>query len=161
MMRSSSCAFNAIGGTVDPQPIMDAIQAERSAPSGKLPSFIRAVLKKFVADAMQKEDGSGLETDPTTGLWGASCHQLPAIEERHRGEPRLRLPWDVQAALIRVKQSMDKAIEPAAPGFPSQAICGLCHGATGVRRERTMQKAEAKLYDAQKSACNTAASTGS
>ena len=51
------------GGSVDPQAVMGAIQAEQNAPSGKLPP-VRAVMKT-VADAMQKEDGSGLETDPT------------------------------------------------------------------------------------------------
>ena len=135
-------AFDA-GGTVDPQPIMDAIQAERSAPSGKLPP-VRAVLK-VVADAMQKEDGSGLETDPTQ-VYGARrvinyLQSKNAIAEN----PAYGSP-DVQAALIRVKQSMDKAIEPAAPGF-SQAIADYATARQAFDANEAMQKAEPKLYD--------------
>ena len=131
------------GGTVDPQPIVGAIQAERRAPSGKLPP-VKAVLK-VIEDAMQKEGGGGLETDPTQ-VYGVRrvinyLQSKNAIAEN----PAYGSP-DVQAALIRVKHAIDGAIEPAAPGF-GQAIENYAKARQAFDVNEALQKAEPKLYD--------------
>ena len=136
-------AFNA-GGTVDPQPITRAIQAELNSPSsGKLPP-VKAVMK-IVSDAMRKDDGTGLETDPTR-VYGVRrvinyLQSKNAIAENPAYGSR-----DVQAALIRVKDAIDGAIEPAAPGF-RKAISDYSTAQRAIEAREAMQKAEPKLYD--------------
>ena len=137
-------AFSS-GGEVDPQVVTRAIQAERTAPSGKLPP-VKAVMK-VVADAMQKEDGSGLETNPTQ-VYGVRrvinyLQSKNAIAEN----PAYGSP-DVQAALIRVKNAIDGAIEPVAPGF-TQAIGDYATARQAFDAREALQKAEPKLYDGQ------------
>ena len=137
-------AFSS-GGEVDPQVVTRAIQAERTAPSGKLPP-VKAVMK-VVADAMQKEDGSGLETNPTQ-VYGVRrvinyLQSKNAIAEN----PAYGSP-DVQAALIRVKNAIDGAIEPVAPGF-TQAIGDYATARQAFDAREALQKAESKLYDGQ------------
>jgi hypothetical protein len=135
-------AFNA-GGTVNPQPITRAITAELNAPSGKLPP-VKAVLK-VVSDALQKSDGTGLETDPTQ-VYGVRrvinyLQSKNAIAEN----PAYGSP-DVQAALIRVKNAIDAQMEPAAPGF-TDAIANYAKARQAFDANEALQKAEPKLYD--------------
>jgi hypothetical protein len=137
-----AAAFRA-GGTVDPEPIVGAIQAERNRPSGKLPP-VKAVMN-VVSDAMRKEDGSGLETDPTQ-VYGVRrvityLQSKNAIAEN----PAYGSP-DVQAALIRVKNAIDGAIETPAPGF-RQAIAQYSEAQRAIDANEALQKAEPKLYD--------------
>ena len=135
-------AFNA-GGTVDHQPITRAIQAELNSPNGKLPA-VKAVMKT-ISDAMQKADGSGLETDPTQ-VYGVRrvinfLQSKNGIAENPAYGAR-----DVQAALIRVKDAIDGAIEPAAPGF-RKAIADYSTAQRAIEAQEALQKAEPKLYD--------------
>jgi hypothetical protein len=135
-------AFNA-GGEVNNQPIVAAIQAERNAPSGKLPP-VKAVMK-VIEDAMRKPDGSGLETDPTQ-VYGVRrvinyLQSKNAIAEN----PAYGSP-DVQAALIRVKGAIDGAVEPVAPGF-TKAIGDYAKARQAFDVNEALQKWEPKLYD--------------
>ena len=133
------------GGQVDPQPIADAIQTELAAPSGKLPP-VKAVMK-IVSDALEKSDGTGLETDPRQVYGARRVINLLQSKKGLAENPSYGDP-DVQAALIHVKQAIDGAIEPAAPGFTA-AIAGYSEARHAIDAQEALQKAEPKLMDAQ------------
>jgi len=137
-----TAAYSA-GGKVDAQPIVEAIQAELDAPSGKLPP-VRAVMAT-VQKALQKADESGLENDPR------QVHGVRRVinflqSKQGIAENPAYGARDVQAALIRVKEAIDAAIEPAAPGF-RQAIADYATAQRAIEAQEALQKAEPKLMD--------------
>jgi hypothetical protein len=133
------------GGKVDGQPVAEAIQAELDAPGGKLPP-VKAVMKE-ISDAMQKSDGSGLETDPRQ--WHGVRRVINFYQSKHgiAEKPAYGAP-DVQAALIRVKDALDGAVEPAAPGF-REAIADYATAKQAFDVNEALQKAEPTLYDSR------------
>lgn len=137
-------AFSA-GGEVNHQPIMRAIQAERAGPSGKLPP-VKAVMK-IIEDAMQKSDGSGLETDPTQ-VYGVRRVINYLQSKNFLAENPGYGDKDVQAALIRVKAAIDGAIEPVAPGF-TKALADYHTARSAFDVNEALQKWEPKLIDGQ------------
>jgi hypothetical protein len=131
------------GGRVDPQGIVDAIQAERDAPAGKLPP-VQAVMKT-VEQALQKADGSGLETDPRQ-VYGVRRVINFLQSKRGIAENPAYGDADVQAALVRVKTALDAAMEPAAPGF-GQAISNYADAQKAIEAREALQAKEPTLYD--------------
>jgi hypothetical protein len=131
------------GGDVESQPIADAIKAERDSPNGKLPP-VRAVMKA-VEDALQRPDGTGLETDPRQ-VHGVR-RVITYLQSKHgiAENPSYGSP-DVQAALIRVKEVIDRQMEPAAPGF-GQAIGEYAAAQRAIEAAEALQKWEPKLLD--------------
>ena len=137
-----SKAFNA-GGTVDPGSIVRAIQTELSGRAGKLPP-VKAVMK-IVGDALQKSDGSGLETDPVQVY--AVRRVINWLQSKNAiAENPAYGSKDVQAALIRVKGAIDDAVEPVAPGF-RKALADYAEAQRAIEANEALQKAEPKLYD--------------
>jgi len=137
-------AFSA-GGEVNHQPITRAIQAERAGPSGKLPP-VQAVMK-IIENAMQKSDGSGLETDPTQ-VYGVRRVINYLQSKNFLAENPGYGDKDVQAALIRVKAAIDGAIEPVAPGF-TKALADYHTARSAFDVNEALQKWEPKLIDGQ------------
>jgi hypothetical protein len=149
-LRDASAAIDseleaafASGAQADPAAIMDAIQAERTTPGGKLPP-VQAVLNS-VEKAMQKLDGTGLETDPRQ-IWGVrrvinflqSKHAI--AETKSLGHP------DVQASLERIKAVLDQTNEGVAPGF-NKALANYAEAQRKIEANEVMQAAEKTLYD--------------
>jgi hypothetical protein len=130
-------------GTVNPQPIADQISTELASPAGKLPPVQTAM--KTLTDALQKSDGTGMETDPRM-VYGVRR----VINYMQSKKGQLENPGygdaDVMAALQRVKQATDGAIEPAAPGF-KQAIADYATARQAIDAKEALQAAEPKLYD--------------
>jgi hypothetical protein len=134
-------AFRA-NGTVDPAGIQAQIAAELASPAGKLPPVKGAM--KTLSDALQKDDGSGPETDPRQ-VYGV--HRVANFLLSKQG--RLANPGygdaDVVAALTRVKQATAGAIEPAAPGF-RDALANYSEAQRAIDAREALQAAEPGLY---------------
>jgi len=130
------------GGQVDVQPVLDAINTERNAPSGKLPP-VKAAMNE-IEQALQKSDGSGLETDPRQ-VNGARRVILFLQSKAGRAANPAYGDATVQAALVRLKQAFDGAIEPAAPGF-KQANSDYAAARQAIDAREALQEAEPKLY---------------
>lgn len=131
------------GGQVNPQGIMDAINAESQTSGGKLPP-VRAAMRD-VAAALQKDDGSGMETDPQAVYQVRRVINYLQSREGKQANPGYG-SGDVQAALQRVKGAIDTAIEPAAPGF-RQAIGDYANAQRAIEARELLQTEEPKLYD--------------
>lgn len=131
------------GGRVNPQPVADAIQTELGTSAGKLPPLKAAM--KTVSDALQTPDGSGMETDPQKVY---AVRRVINYLQSKRGitENPGYGDRDVQSALIRVKGAIDKAIEPAAPGF-GEAIDNYSTAQRAIEAREALQAYEPKLYD--------------
>jgi hypothetical protein len=133
------------GGKVDAAPIIDAVNAERDAPSGKLPP-VQTVMDQ-VEKAMQTRDGTGLESDPRQ-VHGARRVITYLLSKRGQAEHPAYGDPDVQAALIRVRDVIDAQIEPASPGF-KQALTNYSEAQRAIEAREVLQEAEGKLYDDQ------------
>jgi hypothetical protein len=131
------------GAQADPSAIMEAIQAERTTPGGKLPP-VQAVLNS-VEKAMQKLDGTGLETDPRQ-IWGVR-RVINFLQSKHAiaETPAIGHP-DVQAALERIKTVLDQTNEGVAPGF-NKALANFAEAQRRIEANEVMQAAEKNLYD--------------
>ena len=97
----------------DAQPVVDQINAALAGPDGKL-APVRSALDAM--SALQKSDGSGLETDPEM-LYGAR-KQISYLMSKtgQRANPAYGEPTVVRQ-LQGVKDALDSVIEPAAPGY--------------------------------------------
>jgi hypothetical protein len=138
-------AAHSHGGTVDATPVIDIINEERNAPSGKLPPVQTALDQ--IEKALQKRDGSGLETDPRQ-VHGARRVITLMQSKQWKAEHPAYGDMDVQAALIRVRDAIDASIEPASPGF-KKAITNYSEAQRKIEAREVMQEAEAGLYDDQ------------
>lgn len=99
---------------VDAQPVLDQINAALQGPSGKL-TPVQSALDDAKA-ALQKSDGTGLETDPEM-LYGAR-KQISYLMSKtgQRANPSYAEPTVVRQ-LQGVKDALDSVIEPGAPGY--------------------------------------------
>lgn len=140
--NSLSAAFRA-GGQVNPQGIVDAIEAESRTSGGKLPP-VKAAMRD-VSAALQKDDGSGMETDPQAVYQVRRVINYLQSREGKQANPGYGSA-DVQASLARVKDAIDQAIEPAAPGF-RQAISDYANAQRAIEAREFLQAEEPKLYD--------------
>ena len=98
----------------DAQPVVDQINAALAGPDGKL-APVRSALEDAMS-ALQKSDGSGLETDPEM-LYGAR-KQISYLMSKtgQRANPAYGEPTVVRQ-LQGVKDALDSVIEPSAPGY--------------------------------------------
>ena len=132
----------AHGGTVDLQAVIDATKQELSSSAGKLPPMKAAM--KAIQDAAQKDDGSGLETDPrqANAVRRAIIYMQSKVGQ---GENIGYADPSVMAALTRVKDVLTKQVEPAAPGF-TEANANYAKARQALDAREALQEYEPKLY---------------
>ncbi|MGA7054824.1 MAG: hypothetical protein WBZ37_26855, partial [Mycobacterium sp.] len=132
----------AHGGTVDLQAVIDATKQELSSSAGKLPPMKAAM--KAIQDAAQKDDGSGLETDPrqANAVRRAIIYMQSKVGQ---GENIGYADPSVMAALTRVKDVLTKQVEPAAPGF-TEANANYAKARQALEAREALQEYEPKLY---------------
>ena len=137
-------AAYANGGKVDLQPVIDAANAELRGESGKLPPLKAAM--KTIIDAAQKDDGSGLETDPrqANAVRRAIIYMQSKVGQRGGNEGYA--DPSVMAAMTRVKDVLTKQVEPAAPGF-TEANTNYARARQATDAREALQKYEPRLYD--------------
>jgi hypothetical protein len=129
-------AFNA-GGKVDTAPIASAAAAELRGSAGELPP-LKSVMRQ-ITDALADK------TDPrdvykVRRLINYMQSKTGKAENKGYGDA------DVQAALVRVKQVVDRQIEPAAPGFGA-AMADYSAAQRAIEAHEYLQSEEPKLYD--------------
>jgi hypothetical protein len=132
----------AHGGTVDLQAVIDATNRELSSSAGKLPPMKAAM--KAIQDAAQKDDGSGLETDPrqANAVRRAIIYMQSKVGQSENigyADP------SVMAALTRVKDVLTKQVEPVAPGF-TEANANYAKARQALDAREALQEYEPKLY---------------
>jgi hypothetical protein len=125
------------GGKVDTAPIASAVGAELRGSAGELPPLKSAM--KQITDALADK------TDPrdvykVRRLINYLQSKTGKLENPGYGDA------DVQAALTRVKQEVDRQIEPAAPGF-GKAMSDYSAAQRAIEANEYLQKEEPKLYD--------------
>lgn len=129
-------AFNA-GGKVDTAPIVSAVADELRGSAGELPPLKSAM--KQLTDALEGK------TDPRDVY---KVRRLINYMQSKTGKAE-NLGYgdhDVQAALVRVKQAVDRQMEPAAPGFGA-AMSDYSAAQRAIEANEYLQKEEPKLYD--------------
>lgn len=99
---------------VDAQPVADQINAALAGPAGKLTPVRQAL--GDVASALQKSDGSGLETDPEM-LYGARKQINYLLSKTGQRANPAYADSTVISQLQGVKSALDGVIEPGAPGY--------------------------------------------
>lgn len=128
-------------GKADAQGIVDVGQDILNGPDGKVDPVVRVV--KNVMDKLYDKDGN-LETDPAQ-LWGVR-KQINFLLSK---EAAIETPSNQAAArqLIQMRNAVDAAIEPAAPGF-TKAIANYAEASRPIEAMQLLQSRQAKLYDA-------------
>ena len=137
-------AAYAHGGSVDLQPVVDAAKAELTGSAGKLPP-VKSAMQQII-DAAQKDDGSGLETDPRQANAVRRVIIYLQSKEGRLANPGYGSP-DTMAAMTRVKDVLTKQIEPAAPGF-TEANANYAKARQALEAREALQEYEPKLYTA-------------
>ena len=135
-------AAYAHGGSVDLQPVVDAAKAELTGSAGKLPP-VKSAMQQII-DAAQKDDGSGLETDPRQANAVRRVIIYLQSKEGRLANPGYGSP-DTMAAMTRVKDVLTKQIEPAAPGF-TEANANYAKARQALEAREALQEYEPKLY---------------
>jgi hypothetical protein len=127
-------------GQADAQPIVDVGQSILNGPDGKIDPVVRVV--KNVTDKLYDADGN-LETDPAK-LWGVR-KQINFLLSK---EAAIETPSNQAAArqLMQLRNAVDAAIEPAAPGF-GDAISNYAAASRPIDAMELLQAREPKLYD--------------
>jgi hypothetical protein len=129
-------------GEADAQPIVDVGQSILDGPDGKVDPVVRVV--NNVMGKLYDKDGN-LETDPEM-LWGVR-KQINLLLSK---EAAIENPTNQAAArqLMQMRNAVDAAIEPAAPGF-GNAIANYAAASRPIDAMELLQAREPKLYDAQ------------
>ena len=135
-------AAYAHGGSVDLQPVVDAAKAELTGSAGKLPP-VKSAMQQII-DAAQKNDGTGLETDPRQANAVRRVIIFLQSKEGRLANPGYGSP-DTMAAMTRVKDILTKQIEPAAPGF-TEANANYAKARQALDAREALQEYEPKLY---------------
>jgi hypothetical protein len=127
-------------GKADAQGVVDVGQDILNGPDGKVDPVVRVV--KNVVDKLYDKDGN-LETDPAQ-LWGVR-KQINFLLSK---EAAIETPSNQAAArqLIQMRNAVDAAIEPAAPGF-TKAIANYAEASRPIEAMQLLQSRQAKLYD--------------
>jgi hypothetical protein len=133
------------GGQVDLQPVVDQIETILNSPQGKQPA-VKAVLGE-IRDSLNNRAGTALETDPQQA-YGARRVINYYQSKLGKAEKPGYGSQDAQQAMILVKQAIDNAIEPVAPGF-QQAIANYAEAQRAIEARETIQDIESKIYDSQ------------
>jgi len=129
-------------GTADAQPVADLGRSILNGPDGKIDPVVRVV--NNVMDKLRDRAGN-LETDPET-LWGVR-KQINFLLSK---EAAIENPSNATAArqLMQLRDAVDAAIEPAAPGFRA-ALKNYSDASRSIDAMELLQGRESKLYDSQ------------
>ena len=129
-------------GTADAQPVVDAIQSILAGPAGKRGPVIDAMNKAL---APLYDAKGALETDPEM-LYGARQNVTDLLSKTAAQEkPGLRL---ATSQLAQVKDALDAAIEPAAPGY-QQYLQNYSNASRPIDAQEVLQGYRPSLLDAK------------
>ena len=130
-------------GTADAQPVVDQINSVLAGPDGKR-AAVASTLNN-VAGALQKADGSGLENDPQM-LYGVRQHITDLMSKQ--GQMDNPMAARATAQLQGVKDALDAAIEPAAPGY-QQYLRNYAAASKPIDTQELLQSYRPNLMDAK------------
>ena len=127
----------------DATPVVDQITQILSGPNGKLTPVRQAL--SDVSSVLQKADDSGPEADPEM-LYGVRKQINYLLSKNGQRANPAYADATVVSSLMKVRNALDQAIEPAAPGF-SQYLKNYSDASREIDKQEFLQSVIPRMRD--------------